>query len=182
LRRLTEPARPNLMTGTLADLPCCHAELLAENAELRQQLIVLGRSTKTPRLTWREHLSLILPAIWVPNWKQVLQIIQPDILLRWHRESLWRFWKLKSRKQTQTQPQRLGSDTIALIQRMARENPLWEAERIRGELLNLDINVAKRSIWNTCRRRPPNRTLGNHGRRFCRRMGRTSGPVISCLW
>ena len=48
---LTEPARPNLVTGTLADLPPSRAEMLAENALLRQQLIVLRRNTKTHRLT-----------------------------------------------------------------------------------------------------------------------------------
>ena len=53
LRRVTQPARPNLMTGTLADLPRGPAELLAEDALLRQQLIDMGRRTKTPRLTWR---------------------------------------------------------------------------------------------------------------------------------
>ena len=74
-RRLTKPARPNLVTGTLADLPRSRAELLAENALLRQQLIVLRRTTKTPRLTWPERLSLLFLARWVPNWKQVLQII-----------------------------------------------------------------------------------------------------------
>jgi hypothetical protein len=46
------------VTGTLADLPRSRAELLAENALLRQQLIVIRRRTKTPRLTWRERLSL----------------------------------------------------------------------------------------------------------------------------
>src|SRR5260370_3812845 len=84
-RRLTRPARPNLVKGTLADLPRSRAELLAENALLRQQLIVLGRDTKTPRLTWRERLSPVSLARWVPNWKHVLHIIQPDILLRCHR-------------------------------------------------------------------------------------------------
>jgi hypothetical protein len=74
-RRLTEPARPNLVTGTLADLPHSRAERLAENALLRQQLIVLRRRTKTPRLTWQERLSLLLLARWVPNWKQVLRMI-----------------------------------------------------------------------------------------------------------
>jgi hypothetical protein len=70
-----KPARPNLVAGTLADLSRVRAELLAENAPLRQQLIVLRRRTKTPRLTWRERLSLLVLARWVPNWKQVLQMI-----------------------------------------------------------------------------------------------------------
>ena len=73
-RRITQPARSNMVTGTLADLPRSRTELLAENALLRQQLIVLHRRTKTPRLTWRERLSLLFLARWVPNWKQVLQI------------------------------------------------------------------------------------------------------------
>ena len=80
-RRFTKPASPNLVTGTLADLPRSCAELLAENAMLRQQLIVLRRNTNTPRLTWPERLLLIFLARCVPNWKQVLQIIQPDTLL-----------------------------------------------------------------------------------------------------
>src|SRR5664279_3520474 len=115
-RRLTEPARPNLVTGTLADLPRSRAQLIVENALLRQQLIVLRRNTKTPRLTWRERLSLVFLARLVPNWKQVLQIIQPVTLLRWHREGFRLFWKLKSRAPVQTQPQRLTPETIALIE------------------------------------------------------------------
>jgi putative transposase len=124
-RRLTQPARPNLVTGTLADLPRSRADLLAEDALLRQQLIVLRHRTKTPRLTWRERLLLLLLARWVPSWKQALQIIQPGTRLRWHRQGFRLFWKLKSRVPVQTQPQRLASETIALIQRMARENQSW---------------------------------------------------------
>src|SRR5260221_2259679 len=121
LRRLTEPARPNLVTGTLADLPRSRAHLLAENALLRQQLIVLRRRTKTPRLTWWERLSLLFLARWVHNWKQIVQIVQPDTLLRWHREGYRLFWKLKSRRLVQTQPQRPAPKTNALIQPLARD-------------------------------------------------------------
>ncbi len=70
------------MTGTLANLPRSRAELLAENALLQQQLMVPRRNRKTPRLTWRERLSLLLLARWVSNCKQVLQIIQRDTLVR----------------------------------------------------------------------------------------------------
>ncbi len=52
-------ARPNLVTSTLADPPRRRAELLVENALLRQQLIVLRRRTKTPRLTSQERLFLL---------------------------------------------------------------------------------------------------------------------------
>jgi hypothetical protein len=55
-RRLTQPGQSHLVTGTLADLPRRRWELIAENALLRQQLIVLHRQVKTPRLTWRERL------------------------------------------------------------------------------------------------------------------------------
>jgi hypothetical protein len=32
------------------------------------------------------------------------------------------------------------------MRRLARENPLWGAERIRGEMLKLNMEVAKSSI------------------------------------
>ena len=61
-RHLLKPARSTLLTGTLADLPRSRAELLTENALLRQQLIVIQRRTKTPRLAWPERLSLLFLA------------------------------------------------------------------------------------------------------------------------
>jgi hypothetical protein len=180
-RRITQPARSNMVTGTLADLPRSRAELLAENALLRQQFIVLRRRTKTPRLTWRERLSLLFLARWVPNLKQVLQMIKPDTLLRWHGEGFRLFWKFKSRVQVQTQPLRLAPETIALIERMARENPLWGAERILGELLMSKINVGKRTIpkyMQGVRSKPP---TGQSWSTFLQTHG-TSWYVISCRW
>src|SRR5258706_7633193 len=144
LRHLTQASSSNLVTSTLADLPRRRSELLVENALLRQQLIVLHRQVKAPRLTWRDRLSLLFFARLVPNWKQVLQIVQPETLLRWHRAGFRLFWQLKSRSHKPAH--RLDPDTIALIQRLARENRLWGAERIRGELLKLGIRVAKRTI------------------------------------
>jgi putative transposase len=86
----------------------------------------------------------LILARWVPNWKHTLQIIKPDTRLRWHREGLRLFWKSISRVPNLSN--RLGADTVALIQRMARENPLWGAECIRGELLKLGTKLAKRTI------------------------------------
>ena len=54
------------------------------------------------------------------------------------------FWRWRTRHQ-KPQP-RISVDTIELIRHMARENRLWGAERIRGELLKLGIRVAKRTV------------------------------------
>jgi transposase InsO family protein len=80
----------------------------------------------------------------VKTWQQVLWIVQPATLLRWHRQGFQLFWKLKS--QARRGRQQISEDTIEWIRRMARENALWGAERIRGELLKLGIRVAKRTI------------------------------------
>ena len=46
IKRWTKPATPVLLLGTLSDLPRSRSDLLAENALLRQQLIVLnGKSS-----------------------------------------------------------------------------------------------------------------------------------------
>ena len=58
-RHILAPTQSNLVTGTLADIPRRRTELLAESALLRQQLIVLHRQVKTPRLTWCQRLSLL---------------------------------------------------------------------------------------------------------------------------
>jgi transposase InsO family protein len=65
-------------------------------------------------------------------------------LLRWHRDLFRHYWRRKSRKKDRKS--RIAPETIALIRQMAKENLLWGAERIRGELLKLDIEVSKRTI------------------------------------
>src|SRR5262252_2178503 len=63
---------------------------------------------------------------------------------RWHRELLRLFWKRKS-KAVSRKP-KVAEESIALIREMARDNRLWDAERIRGELLKLGLRVCKRTI------------------------------------
>ncbi|MCL4394586.1 MAG: hypothetical protein M1482_07260 [Chloroflexi bacterium] len=41
---------------------------------------------------------------------------------------------------------KLATETVALIQQMAKQNRLWGAERVHGGLLKLGCAVAKRSI------------------------------------
>jgi putative transposase len=82
----TKPAAPQLVAGTLADLLHSKPELVAENALLRQQLVVLTRSVKRPRCTPADRTLLVLLAGRVRAWRSALLIVQPDTLLRWHRQ------------------------------------------------------------------------------------------------
>jgi putative transposase len=143
-RHLTQPASHSLVLGTVADLTRSRAQLIAENALLRQQLIVRHRQVKKPRCTSIDRLWFVLLASRLPNWRELLLILQPDTLLRWHRQGFCLFWKCKSRSRG-GRPQ-VRPELIALIQRMASENRSWGAERIRGELLKLSFHVAKGTV------------------------------------
>src|SRR5215210_3871154 len=158
LAAATRPAAAPLLTGTVAELVRSRPELLAENALLRQQLIILRRQVKRPRCTPAERALLVLLASRLRTWRHALLLVQPDTLLRWHRQLFRRYWHLKSRIRATAHRPPLALETVVLIREMAAANRLWGAERIRGELLKLDICVAKSTIQKYVRdARPPRR-------------------------
>ena len=76
---------------------------------------------------------------WFPSILQVLTIIRPETLVRWHRAGFRCYWSWKSRSQG-GRP-RIETDLRVLIRRMSIENSLWGAPRIHGELLVKYINI-----------------------------------------
>ena len=106
--------------------------------------------------TPRDRVLLVLLASRVRAWRQALLIVQPETLLRWHRQGFRLFWRRKSRTAAPTAKPKVAPETIALIKEMATANRLWGAERIRGELFKLNIRVAKTTIQRYMRQaRPP---------------------------
>ncbi len=144
IKHWTKPATLALSFGVLSDLTRSRADLIVENALLRQQLIVLHRQVKRPVFTNRDRFHLVLLARCTRFWEQALHIVQPDTLLRWHRELFRLYWRMKS-KGKPNKP-KIPAETIEIIRKIAKENHLWGAERIRGELLKLGIRVCKRTI------------------------------------
>jgi putative transposase len=140
----TKPLSTSLLLGTVTDLARSKLELVAENALLRQQLIILRRQVKRPNCAKTDRLLLVLLARAVRTWKQALLIVQPETLLSWHRQGFRLFWKYKSR--AAAPKPKISTEAVALIKEMARDNRLWGAERIRGELLKLGLRVCKRTI------------------------------------
>src|SRR6201986_735202 len=132
------------------------AWLEAENAVLRHQLLVLrSRSPGRVRLTNHDRLFFIQLYRWFPSILQVLTIIRPETLLRWHRAGFRCYWRWKSRRRGGRPP--VETELRALIRRMSIENPLWGAPRIHGELLKLGFEVAQSSVakYMVKRRVPP---------------------------
>jgi len=68
----------SLLLGTLADLTREKSELMAENALLRQQLIILRRQVKRPVCRKTDRFLLVLLARMVRTWKQALFLVQPE--------------------------------------------------------------------------------------------------------
>ena len=62
--------------------------LAVENLALRQQLAVYKQSVKRPKLRPRDRLFWIcLSRLW-PNWRSALSLVQPETVIRWHRQGL----------------------------------------------------------------------------------------------
>lgn len=86
LRKFTRPISENIETGAVLELTRSRKALLLENAFLRQQLIILERQNPRPKIIIHDRLKLLFLAWLLPNWKSLLRIVQPETLLRWHRE------------------------------------------------------------------------------------------------
>jgi putative transposase len=146
LRNRVKPDNYALTTNVLTDLTRSRKELILENAFLRQQLIILDRQVKRPLARPRERVLLVALASRLRNWKQALLIVQPATLIRWHQVLFHWLWARISKPPKRGGRPSLLKGLVDLIQRMAQENRTWGAERIRGELLKLGIQVAKSTI------------------------------------
>ncbi len=144
------------------------AALAAENLALRQQVAVLQRSLKRPRLHRRDRIFWVwLSRLW-RGWRSSLLVVQPETVLRWHREGFRLYWRWKSRKRC-GRP-KLDAEIRVLIRRMSRDNPTWGRRRIRSELHWLGYEVGELTVAKYMVRggKPPSQGwrvfLNNHAR------------------
>src|ERR1700674_2925436 len=132
------------------------ARLEGEDLLLRQQVAVLRRKfPKRVRLLNIDRWLMVWLYRLYPSLLDAIIIVQPETVIRWHRRGFRAYWRWKSRH-VGGRP-RIDSEMRALIRRMSRENPLWGAPRIHGELLMLGIEVAESTVGRymvRCRRPP----------------------------
>jgi len=80
-------------------------------------------------------------------------------VIGWHRKGFGLFWTWKIRRGRPGRPA-VPADVRSLIRAMSRDNPLWGAPRIHGELLKLGIAVGETSVskYMVHHRKPPSQT------------------------
>ena len=114
-----------------------------EVAVLRHQLQVLRRQVKRPEFRPADRALLALLGSALPRKRWSVFLVTPDTILRWHRRLVTRKWTRPSRRGGRPP---LADHLIALILRLARENPRWGYRRIQGELKKLGIQVSATTI------------------------------------
>jgi len=100
------------------------------------------------------------------GWGEVLAVVEPATVIRWHREGFRRFWTRKSMRRLGRPG--LDCEVVDLIRKMSQANVTWGAPRIRNELAKLGIEVAVSTVakYMPRRRKPRSPTwrafLENH--------------------
>jgi transposase InsO family protein len=129
----------------VCDLLKSRRRLQAENLFLRHQLnIALRQAPPRPRLRGSDRALVVWITRICPGLLDLAQVVKPETILRWHRVGFKAFWRWKSRNRA-GRP-KIDRGLRDLIRRMSRENPLWGAPRVHGELLMLGFDVAQSTV------------------------------------
>jgi transposase InsO family protein len=118
---------------------------------LRQQLAVLRQAGRRPTLTSLDRgFWVLLRQLW-PRWREVLVVVQPETVVRWHRKGFRLYWRFRSGRRP-GRP-RIPKEVRLLVRRMALENP-WGARKIHAELAKLGIEVSLATVSRYLPKRP----------------------------
>jgi hypothetical protein len=116
---------------------------------LRHQLTVLRRHVARPRLEPTDRALLTAVSRALPRGRWSCFFVKPETLLRWHRRLVAGAWTYPRRGQGRPA---LDHRIQELIIRLAKENPCWGYQRIKGELQQLGAQVSATAIRTTLRR------------------------------
>lgn len=144
---------------------------------LRHELSVLRRQARGPCYENRDRVLLAALSGALPRARWSVFAVTPETLMRWHRRMVKRRWSY-DRRRVGRPP--LDAGLVALVLRLARENPRWGHRRIVGELKRLGCSVSETSVRNVLRRRgiaPAPRRSGPSWRAFIRQQAQS---MIAC--
>ncbi len=158
---------PCLLESVLSNFRS-RAALRLEVIALRHRLEVLQRTRPARvKLTRPDRILWLLLYRLRPRCLDAVVIVKPETVIAWHHKGFRAFWAWRSRPRRRGRPP-VPAEVKTLIRRMTRENPLWGAPRVHGELLKLGIEISQATVSKYMVRhpKPPSQTwrtlLGNH--------------------
>jgi len=152
-------------------LRCIPAFLRSRNNQaivelaLRQQLATYALKGPKPRITSVDRIFwAFLSRIW-SGWREVLVIVQPDTVIRWHRTSFRLYWRFISKRGPGRPP--IPVEVQALIRRFANENG-WRARKVQAELEKLGFRISLATVSRYLPKRNPDRDQRQRWKTFLR--------------
>ena len=144
------------LAGLLRRRAVIHLEILA----LRQQLAMVVHKDRKLRFRRRERLFRVWFYRFWPGCLETLAVFKAETLVRWYRRGFRLYWTWKSRRARGGRPP-VPWEVRTLIRRLSRDNPLWGAPRMHGELQMLGIDVSQTTVAKDMvrHRKPPSQTL-----------------------
>ncbi|MFT5390563.1 MAG: putative transposase [Gammaproteobacteria bacterium] len=123
--------------------------LAFENLAPRQQVALVKRSVRRPRVARIDGLLWIAFARYVDHWRAILHALHPDTVVPGHREGFRRYWARKSRRVGRPA---IAGELRALIRTMQAENPPGAHPESMGNASNPDLIYLKRRSPSSWRR------------------------------
>lgn len=84
---------------------------------------------------------------------QVLTIVKPETLLKWHRRLVAQKWDFSARRAKPVGRPPVAAELEELVVQLAKANPSWGYDRIVGTLANLGHLLSDQTVGNVLRRR-----------------------------
>jgi putative transposase len=151
-------------------------ELAIEVIMLRHEVAVLRRQVTRPDLRPSDRALLAGLSRLLGRRRRGRFFVQPETLLRWHRDLVRRRWTYPHRSGRPKVP----AGTIAIVLRLARENPTWGYRRIHGELATMGIKMAPSSVWDILRRHDIDPSLGRTGPTWTEFLRSHASSMLAC--
>lgn len=124
---------------------CSRFDLLIKLAAQEQQIFILKRLNRRPKLRASDRFYFVLFRKFSRNWQKHIHIVHPNSVIRWHRAGFKNYWRYKSRYKG-TPNNKTKKEIIKLIKQMYQDNTEWKAPRIHGELLKLGYKISERTV------------------------------------
>ena len=96
---------------------------------------IASKKQPRPRFTPGFRLLWVLLSKFLDRWEDLVYLMQPATVKKWHTLAFRRFWRWKSCRKGGRPP--ISVELQDLIYQMSKENLLWSAERIRDTLILL---------------------------------------------